>query len=147
MDVATLTTLAMGLLTGIVTKAGEDVYVKSKELATRVYEVIRTRFSHEQDGGNASQALQTFMGGDTDFSTVLEKKLLNVLKSDPAFAHELSQLLQSGPRQLLIAAEEAKASHIHMSNTSGKGHQEVNLGHKATADDVEFNIGPEKPTP
>lgn len=147
MDVATLTTLAIGLLTGIVSKAGEDAYDKSKELATHVYEAIRKRFSHEQDGGNASQALQTLMGGDTDFSAVVEKKLLTMLKSDPAFAHELTQLIQSGPQQLLIAAEGAKASHIHMSNTGGKGHQEVNLGTRASADDVKFTIGPEKPTP
>ncbi|HLG63431.1 MAG TPA: hypothetical protein VKY19_15945 [Ktedonosporobacter sp.] len=147
MDAATLTALAIGLLTGIVSKAGEDVYGKSKELATHVYEAIRKRFAHEQDGGNASQALQTFMGGDTDFSTVIEKKLLNILNADPTFAHELTQLVQSGPHQALIAAAEAKASHIRMSNTSGRGHQEVNLGERASADDVQFTIGPEKLTP
>ncbi|HCI78275.1 MAG TPA: hypothetical protein DHW02_01135, partial [Ktedonobacter sp.] len=114
MDIATLTALAMGFLTSIATKAGEDAYSKSKELATHVYEAIRTRFSHEQDRGNASNALQTLVGGDTDFESVVEKKLLAILTSDQTFAQQLSQLIQSGPRQSLTAAEEARAARIRM---------------------------------
>lgn len=144
MDIATLTALAMGFLTAIATKAGEDVYSKSKELAIHVYEAIRVRFSHEQDKGNAINALQTLVGGDTDFESVVEKKLLAILKSDQAFAQQLSQLIQSGPRQSLTAAEEARAARIRMNNTAGRGQQDINLGARASAEDVDFNIGSEK---
>jgi hypothetical protein len=140
MDIATLTTIAMGFLTAIATKTGEGI-------ATHVYETIRTRFTHEQDGGNATKALQTLTDGDTDFAGVVEKKLLNILKSDPAFAHELSRLLPSDPHQLLIAAEDAQASHIRMNNTLGRGEQAIDLGRRARADDVQFTIGQEKPNP
>ena len=145
MDIATLTTLAMGFLTVMATKAGEDVYGKAKELTVHVYETLRTRFAREQDSGKATQALQALVDGDTDFSGVVEKKLLTMLKADPAFAQQLAQLVQSGPSQLLIAAEEAKASHISMDNTRGQGRQEINLGTRASAKDVHFNIGHEKP--
>jgi hypothetical protein len=147
MDIATLTTLAMGFLTAVATKAGEDVYGETKALTTHVYEAIRGRFAHEGDSGRASQALQTFVDGDPDYAGVVEKKLLNILNSDPAFTQELARLVQAGPRQSLTAAEEAKAAHIRMSNTLEKGQQEINLGTRASADDIQFNIGQEKPNP
>lgn len=146
MDVTTLTTLAMGFLTAIATKTGEDVYDKAKEFTTHVYESLHARFAHEQDGGRASQALQTFVDGDEDFASVVEKKLLTILQADPTFAHEFAQLLQTGPRQLLMAAEEAQASRIRMNNTLGRGQQEIHLEKRARADDVQLNLGPEKPT-
>ena len=156
MDAAALTSLVMGILTplvplignAIVTKVSEDAYEKTKEQAQHLYEVIRKHFAHEKDGGNASQALQTFASGDTDYSIVVEKKLFNLLQTDPTFAAELYHIIQaSGLRQSLTAAEEAKASHIRMSNTFGRGQQEINLGPRASADDVQFNIGTEKPAP
>jgi hypothetical protein len=156
MDAAALTSLVMGILTplvplighAIVTKVGEDAYAQSKQQAIRLYETIRTRFVHEKDGGNASQALQTFVLGDADYSLIVEKKLFNLLQADPAFAAELYHHIQtSGLRQSLTAAEEAKASHIRMSNTLGRGQQEINLGRGASADDVQFNMSTEKLTP
>lgn len=144
MDIPTLTALAMGFLTAIVTKAGEDAYGKAKELTTHVYDSIRSRFAREQDGGNASKALQTFVSGDTDFAPVVEKKLITMLQTDPVFVRELSQLVQSGPFQSLSAAEDAKAAHISMDNTLGRGKQNIDLGARATAEDVHFNIGHEK---
>jgi|SRR5450755_3154076 hypothetical protein len=156
MDAAALTSLIMGILTpavplvgtAIATKIGEDAYEQTKERTKHLYEAIRKRFVHEKDGGNASQALQTFAGGDTDFSIVVEKKLFNLLQTDPSFATELLHIIQAnGLRQSLTAAEEAKATHIRMNNTLGRGQQDINLGRGAIADDVQFNIGPEKPTP
>jgi hypothetical protein len=153
MDPAALTALVMSILTPfislvgttIVSKGSEDVYGKTKEQAKHLYEAIRNRFSHEKDGGNASQALQTFVDGDTDYQVLVEKKLFKLLQDDPAFVVKLNQIIQSGPHQVLTAAEELKASHIRMNNWLGIGHQEINAGRNSTIDDVQFNIGNEKP--
>lgn len=147
MDPAALTGLIMGIITSSVpligtamaTKLGEDVYGTTKEQA------IHKRFSHEKDSGNASQALQALAGGDTDYELVVEKKLFNILQADQDFAHELAQIVQSGPRQILTAAEEARASRIRMSNSLGRGHQEISAGKSSIIDDVQFTIGNEKP--
>lgn len=153
MDLAALTSLIMGIITPFVpligatvaTKLSEDAYGKAKEQAKRLYEAIHKRFSHEKDGGNASQALQAFAGGDTDYEIVIEKKLFNILQVDPDFARELAQIVQSGPRQVLTIAEEAKASRIRMSNSLGRGHQEITAGKSSIVDDVQFTIGNDKP--
>src|SRR6266849_1543862 len=109
MDLAALTSLIMGIITPFVpligttvaTKLSEDAYGKAKEQAKRLYEAIHKRFSHEKDGGNASQAL--------------------------------------------TIAEEAKASRIRMSNSLGRGHQEITAGKSSIIDDVQFTIGNDKP--
>jgi hypothetical protein len=145
MDLATLTTLAMGFLTALVTKAGEDGYEKTKELTTHIYEAIRQRFAHEQDSGRASQALQVFVDGDVDYSSVVEKKLITLLQADPAFAHELAALVQSGPRQTLTLAEEAQASRIRMSNALSSGQQDIHLGTRSRAEGIDLSIGEQKP--
>jgi hypothetical protein len=156
MDPAALTSLIMGILTpllplvgdAIVSKVGEDIYGKTKEQAKRLYESIRKRFAHEQDGGNATQALQTFASGDADYTPVVQKKLFNLLQTDPAFFEELSHILQSsGLRQTLTTEEEAKASKIRMTNTLGRGQQDIKAGRKSTVEDVQFIIGNEKPAP
>ena len=152
MDLAALTSLIMGIITPLVpligttvaTKLSEDSYGTAKEQAKRLYEAIHKRFSHEKDSGNASQALQALAGGDTDYEIVVEKKLFNILQTDSDFAHELAQIVQSGPRQILTAAEEAKASRIRMSNSLGRGHQEISAGKSSIIDDVQFTIGNEK---
>lgn len=153
MDPAALTGLIMGIITSsvpligtaIATRLGEDAYGTAKEQAKRLYEAIHKRFSHEKDNGNASQALQALAGGDTDYDVVVEKKLFTVLQADPDFARELAQIVQSGPRQILTAAEEARASRIRMSNSLGRGHQEISAGKSSIIDDVQFTIGNEKP--
>jgi hypothetical protein len=153
MDAAAWTSLIMSIITPfvpligttVVTKLSEDVYGTAKEQAQRLYEAIHKRFSHEKDGGNASQALQAFADGDTDYEIVVEKKLFTILQADPNFARELAQIVQSGPRQILTAAEEARASRIRMNNSLGRGHQEISAGKSSIIDDVQFNIGNEKP--
>lgn len=153
MDAAAWTSLVMSIITPfvpligttLVTKLSEDAYGAVKEQAQRLYEVLRNRFSHEKDGGNAHQALQAFAGGDTDYEAVVEKKLFTILQADPDFARELAQVVQSGPRQILTAAEEARASRIRMSNSLGRGHQEISAGKHSVIDDVQFTIGNEKP--
>jgi hypothetical protein len=153
MDSAALTSLIMGIITSslpligtaMATKLGEDVYGTAKEQAKRLYDAIHKRFSHEKDSGNASQALQALAGGDTDYELVVEKKLFTILQADPGFARELAQIVQSGPRQILTAAEEARASRIRMSNSLGRGHQEISAGKNSIIDDVQFTIGNEKP--
>ena|SRR2546423_11744291 len=153
MDLAALTSLIMGIITpsvpligaSIAARLGDDAYGTAKEQAKRLYEAMHKRFSHEKDRGNASQALQALAGGDTDYEIVVEKKLFNMLQVDPDFARELAQIVQSGPRQILTAAEEAKASRIRMNNSLGRGHQEISAGKSSIIDDVQFNIGHEKP--
>lgn len=156
MDPAALTSLIMGILTpllplvgdAIVSKVGEDVYHKTKEQAKRLYEAIRKRFAHEQDGDNATQALQTFASGDADFVPVVQKKLFTLLQNDPTFFNELSHILQSSSlRQRLTTQEEAQARRIRMSNTLGRGEQEIDEGRKSIVEDVHFSIGNEKPAP
>ena len=153
MDLAALTSLIMGIITPLVpligapiaAKLSEDAYETAKEQAKRLYEAIHKRFSHEKDNGNASQALEVLAGGDTDYELVVEKKLFNILQADPDFARELIQIVQSGPHQILTAAEEAKASRIRKNNSLGRGHQEISAGKSSIIDDVQLTIGNEKP--
>src|SRR5205823_5662545 len=100
------------------------------------------------DAGNATQALQTFASGDADFTPVVQKKLFTLLQNDPTFFSELSHLLQtSSLRQRLTTQEEAQARRIRMSNTLGRGEQEIEEGRKSIVEDVHFSIGNEKSAP
>jgi hypothetical protein len=146
MDIATLVALAMGFLTAMATKAGEDVYEKTKGVTTRVYEAIRARFAREHDGERSSALLQTFIDGDVTVAGDVEHTLGQMLAADPAFARELVHLLQP-VHQSLRAAEEAKASHVRLNNTLGRGQQEIILEARASIDDVQMNLGQERPTP
>ncbi len=146
MDVATITALAMGFLTAMATKAGEDVYDEAKMVTTRVYESIRARFAREHDGERSRALLQTFIDGDVAAAGEVEHTLGTILHADPAFARELLHLLQPA-HQSLRAAEEAKASHVRMNNTLGRGQQEITLEARASIDDVQMNLGQESPNP
>lgn len=146
MDMATVAALAMGFLTAMATKAGEDVYEKTAGLTTRVYEAIRARFAREHDDERSSALLQTFIDGDVATAVAVEHTLVQMLTADPAFARELLHLLQPA-HQSLRAAEEAKASHVRMNNTLGRGQQEITLEARASIDDVQMNLGQESPNP
>ncbi len=154
MDITALASVVMNLLTSlapvagtaIATKIGEDAYSAAKDQIRRLYEAVRKRFAHEQDGGKATQALQTFVEeGDLDYQSVVNAKLIRILQLDPDFARELSQFLQNQQvQQIVRAAEEAQVSDVHMENSLGRGQQEVDAGMKATVTGITMHIGQEK---
>lgn len=152
MDISAITTEVMNSLTvlapyigtvgtAVATNAGNSVYNRGIEQAKHLYEKIKERFSKEKDGASATQALQTFVNGDTDFNIVVATKLERILQNDPAFAQDLLHIIQSGPLQSLIVGEEAEARRIHMTNTFGRGSQNVQTGRGSTTEDIKMNIG------
>jgi hypothetical protein len=144
MDIAILTSLVVGALTpffknaasAIGDKAGSDLYEHGKHL----YEIVRNRFAKETDGGKASKALQNFAEDPEEYRDVFEKRLINLLQNDPAFANTLRQIVQAGPRQALTVEEEAAAHRIRMTNTQGRGNQEIMGGKRSRIEDVELNM-------
>ncbi len=131
-----------GIGGAVVTGIGTDAYNKTKEQAGRLLDAIRHRFSKEQDGGSATQALQTYVSGDRDFEGVVRTKLERALNEDPAFAAQLLAIMRDGPLQSLIVGEEARASDIDMSNSAGIGTQTIQTGHKSQVERVKMNITP-----
>ena len=126
--------------TAIVTDASTDLYNKSKEQAKRLIEAIHHRFQREKDGGSATQALQTYVGGDHDFESVVKTKLERILRDDPAFSADLLHIMRSGPLQTLIIGEEAKARDIEMTNSAGTGTQHMQTGKKSEVEGIKMNI-------
>lgn len=157
MDPATLATTVMGILTQMqpylggagaaiataaATDAGETIYQKGKEQGKHLLAAIRDRFTREKDGRGATQALQSFVDGDLDYSSVVQTKLERLLRDDPGFADSLLVILRSGPLQSLIVGEEATAREIDMSNTLGAGTQQIQTGKKSQVEGVSMNIAP-----
>lgn len=146
MDAATLTNQVMITLTpalpylssagtAIAGKIGEDTYQQAKKL----YETIRARFAKEPDNGKASKALQAFTD-DPDLSGSIEIKLFRLIQNDPTFADILLQIIHTSPQQSLTVEEEAEARRIHMTNTFGKGNQDIQGGKRSKIEDVDMNI-------
>lgn len=146
MDPVTLTNQVMTILTPVLPyltgagmvlagKIGEDTYQQAK----RLYEAIQARFAKEPDNGKASKALQAFVD-DPDLSSTVEIKLQRLIQSDPNFATTLHQIILTGPRQSLIADEDAEARRIRMINTTGTGDQDIKGGKRSKIEDVEMNM-------
>ena len=157
MDPATLANTIMGILTqimpllvgvgaaivtGAATDVGDTIYQKGKEQGKHLLAAIRDRFSREKDGGGATQALQSFVSGDLDYSSVVQTKLERLLRIDPVFADSLLDIIRSGPLQSLIVGEEATAREIDMSNTLGAGTQKIETGKGSQFEGVNMNIAP-----
>ncbi|MGH2497650.1 MAG: hypothetical protein ACRDIV_23350 [Ktedonobacteraceae bacterium] len=152
MDPATLAHLVINALnqfgpfvggaaaTAIVTDASTDIYNKSKEQAKRLIDAIRHRFQREQDGGSAVQALQTYIGGDHDFASVVKTKIERILRDDPVFSTDLLRIMRSGPLQTLIIGEEAKARDIEMTNSTGTGTQHMQTGQKSEVEGIRMSL-------
>jgi hypothetical protein len=142
MEIAVLTALAMTALNtffgkaveGAGTKAGEAAFEQGK----RIFEAIKARFHKEHDEG-AALALTT-MPKDKMFALVVEQKLADLLKADPAFAQQLEQIIQTGPRQSLTAAEEAEVQRIRMRISGGAGDQSIRADKRAKVSDVDMDI-------
>ena len=157
MDPATLANTIMGILTqimpllggvgtaiitGAATDVGDTIYQKGKEQGKHLLAAIRDRFSREKDGGSGTQALQSFVSGDLDYSSVVQTKLERLLRDDPGFADSLLDIIRSGPLQSLIVGEEATAREIDMSNTLGAGTQKIETGKGSQIEGVNMNIAP-----
>jgi len=157
MDPASLANTVMGILTqmmpflgpmgaaivtGVATDVGETIYQKGKEQGKHLFQAIHDRFAAEKDGGNATQALQHFVSGDLDYTSVVQTKLERLLRSDPGFSDSLLEIIRSGPLQSLIVGEEATAREIDMSNTLGAGTQKIETGKKSQVEGVSMNIAP-----
>src|SRR6266487_1222104 len=157
MDPATLANTIMGILTqimpllvgvgaaivtGAATDVGDTIYQKGKEQGKHLLAAIRDRFSREKDGGGATQALQSFVSGDLDYSSVVQTKLERLLRIDPRFADSLLDIIRSVPLQSLTVAEEATAREIDMSNTLGAGTQKIETGKGSQVEGVNMNIAP-----
>jgi len=126
--------------TAIVTDASTDIYTKSKEQVKRLIDAMRHRFQREKDGGSAAQALQTYVGGDHDFESVVTTKLERILRDDPAFSANLLGIMRSGPLQTLIIGEEAKARDIEMTNSAGTGAQHMQTGKQSEVEGIKMRI-------
>ncbi len=128
--------------TAIVTDASTDVYNKSKEQVKRLIEAMRHRFQREHDGGSAAQALQTYVGGDRDFESVVTTKLERILRDDPAFSASLLGIMRSGPLQTFIVDEEARVKGFDMTNSAGTGTgtQHAQIGKKADIENIKMTI-------
>lgn len=135
-----------GVGAAIISGAGSDLYNKTKEQAGRLFDAIRQRFAGEHDGSKATQALQTYVDGDSDFESVVKTKLERILQNDPAFAANLLAILRSGPLQSLIVGAEATATDIEMTNSAGSGTQTMQTGDKSQVARIKLNItSPDKP--
>ncbi|HXX77901.1 MAG TPA: hypothetical protein VEI53_05390 [Ktedonobacteraceae bacterium] len=137
-----LGTMGAAIVTGIATDTGETIYQKGKEQGKRLLDAIHHRFATENDGGNATQALQNFVSGDLDYQSVVQTKLERLLRNDPGFSDSLLEIIRSGPLQSLIVGEEATAREIDMSNTLGVGTQKIETGKKSQVEGVSLNIAP-----
>ena len=149
MDPATFANTIMGILAplmpflggvsaAIATNVGDTISDQVQEQAKRLYHAIKDRFA--KDGSSSTQALQTFVSGDPDYSAVVKTKLERLLKEDPHFYDQLFQIIQSGPLQALILGEQARASDIDMLNSLGIGTQKIQLDKWAQTERVRFNI-------
>jgi hypothetical protein len=143
MDAAATTCLVLGVLnphasiinTSVIHSRDE----KFSQYSQRLYEALHARFTQEADGGKARRALELFTE-DSGYGSGVEKKLLLLLQTDPAFAHTLHQIIEAGPRQELTVEEEAQARRLRMANTLGIARQEIKAGKYSTVSDVRMNI-------
>lgn len=142
MEIAMLTALAMTALNTFFGKAVEGAGAKAGEAAfeqgKRIFEAIKDHFHKAHDDG-AALALTT-MPKDKMFALVVEQKLAEALKADPAFAQQLQQMIQTGPSTRLTAEEEAEVQRIRMHISGGIGTEEIHAGKGAKVSDVDMNI-------
>jgi len=89
---------------GAANKIGENLVEQGKQLIP----VIRNRFIKEQQDGKsntATMALDGFLNDPEAFRPTLEHKLREILLEDPDFFNELTQRVQPGSVQQIIAKD------------------------------------------
>lgn len=129
MDPVTLAGLAITTLSPYIAEVGKEFATKAGdaafEQAKRLYDAIHARFAKEapKDEGRASEALETFKK-DSDNAATVQTKLARILQDDPDFAHELSQIVQSGPRQSLTVRGDSRAIDTDIATVDSKSQQE-----------------------
>jgi len=110
-----------------VNKIGEDLAEKLIEQGKQLVPVIRNRFIKEQQdskNNTALMALDGFLGDSEAFRLALEHKLRDILQEDPAFFNELSQRVQQGSVQQIIA-ESSKVTGNSLLDKTGRAFQRI----------------------
>lgn len=124
---------------GAANKIGEGLAEKLIEQGKQLVPVIRNRFIKEQqDGKNnmALMALDGFLEDPEAFRPALEHKLWDILKEDPAFFNELSQRVQQGSVQQIIA-ESSKVTGNSMLDKTRRAFQGI-WAHKSKVEGNDF---------
>lgn len=143
--IAVLTTQAITLLTPFAAKVEEAVAGKVGDAAfeqgRRLYGAIRSRFAKEPDNGKTSKVLVNFVDDPEEYTINLENKLRTLLQDDPDFAHILSQIVESGPRQSIEIGDNAVAEGNSMKNRLSKGSQSMRAGHGSHLSENTMEVG------
>jgi hypothetical protein len=130
--------VAGGIGNAIIGKVGEDVYDKGKEEVKLLYNVVEHRFEKEKpaDQGSASRALQNYVAEPATYTTIFKDRLLALLKADPTFAQDLSNMLDANPAifQIIRAQDEALVFDNEQKNTFGEGTQIIEGKGKARSE-------------
>ncbi len=143
--IAVLTTQAITMLTPFAAKVEEAVAGKVGDAAfeqgKRLYEAIRSRFAKEPDSGKTSKVLANFVDDPDEYTINLENKLHTLLQDDPDFAHILSQIVESGPKQSIEIGDNAVAKGNSMKNRLSKGSQSMKGGNSSLFDGNTMEMG------
>ena len=145
MDPATLASLALTILSPYIAEVGKEFATKvgdaAFEQAKRLYDAIHARFAKvaPKDEGRASDALETFKK-DPDNAATVETKLVRILQDDPDFARELSQIVQSGPIQILTVRRHSRAT----DTTDSRSYQETLVEEHSRIERTNMAIGSDK---
>ncbi len=110
------------------------------EQAKRLYEAIKHRFKQEDDKGKALKVLENFQNSPEEYQVNLYNKLTDILQKDPALAQTVTQLLQQGPVQRILANDESQVIANAMHNSLGKGIQDIEAHGKAHVEGNTFTI-------
>jgi histone deacetylase complex regulatory component SIN3 len=130
MDPVTLAGLAIMTLSPYIAEVGKEFATKAGdaafEQAKRLYDAIHARFAKEapKDEGRASEALEAFKK-DSDNAATVQAKLARILQDDPDFAHELGQIIQSGPRQSFTVRRDSRAIDTDITTVDSGSQQEI----------------------
>ena len=137
-----------GIGAGIVTKIGEDIGDEVVHEGQQLYHIVEERFDKEKpvDQGSASRALQNFIAEPDTYEEIFKKKLLSLLQTDPAFADEVDQLLNTSPalQQIIRGGNKAILRDIEQINTREAGSQSIEVGDEGTAERIRQTIRHEK---
>ena len=147
MDPVILAGLAITTLAPYIAEVGREFATKAGdaafEQAKRLYDAIQARFAKEapKDQGRASEALEIFKK-DSDNAATVQTKLARILQDDPDFAHELSQIVQSGPRQGLTVRRDSLAIDTDITTVDSGSQQEILVEDNSQIEGTRLIVGP-----
>jgi hypothetical protein len=103
MDPITIASTTISLLTPYLVETGgkvaKNVVGAAWEKLTEIYKTVKERLAQEKDG-NSKEAFRLFENGPEkqEQSTQIQKKLVDVLTRDPAFAKKLEKMLKDADK-------------------------------------------------